>query len=143
MKWFLFGLILLPCTVLAKTPSFDACFDDAANKYSVDPRILRAIAQTESSMRPNAMGPPNKNGTYDIGLMQINSMHLKRLSKQGITEKKLMNACTSIYVGAWILAENIARYGRTWNAVGAYNAKSPHLREKYVQKIKQALVMYE
>jgi len=142
MKYLAMFAFMIPLLASAKTQGFDHCFDAAAEKYSLDARILRAIAHTESSMRPNVIGPPNKNGTYDIGLMQINTMHLPVLAKHGISEKRLMDACTNIYVGAWVLAKKIARYGYTWNAVGAYNAGNPALRVKYVHKIQRALAKY-
>ena len=46
---------------------------------------------------------------------------------------------TNIEVGAWVLAHNIQTYGWNWNAVGAYNAKSPHKREIYIKKVARNL----
>ncbi len=63
----------------------------------------------------------NSNGTRDIGRMQINSAHLPQLSAFGITEQSLREECTSIHVGAWLLAHGIQRFGLTWEAVGSYN----------------------
>ena len=82
------------------------------------------------------------NTSIDVGIMQINSFHFERLKKQGINSphQTLINhPCTSIKVGAEILAGFIARHGHTWNAVGAYNAGSApnrvKLREHYVAKV--------
>lgn len=111
-----------------------ACWDDVASWYGVNVHLLYAIAKTESSFNPNAMNR-NKNGTYDVGLMQINSTWLPTLRKYGVTEAHLKDPCTNLQVGAWILSHNMARMGTTWEAVGAYNARNPQLRIKYAQKV--------
>lgn len=98
-----------------------------------------AIGLTESGLNTNARNS-NKDGSYDVGLMQINSRHFSRLATYGITEKKLLKEpCTSVMVGAWILAEFIQRMGYNWNAVGAYNAGArsdrQNLRDIYITKV--------
>lgn len=112
-----------------------ACWDEAAGHYGVNAQLLYAIAKTESGLNPKAINRSNRNGTYDIGLMQINSRWLPMLRKHGIDEEQLYDACTSIQVGAWILAGNMRRLGTTWEAVGAYNARDAALRVKYAWKV--------
>ena len=81
-------------------------------------------------MKPDAMNNSHiaRTGTVDIGLMQINSSHLPWLSKYGIAREHLLDACTNVHVGAYLLAENMQRYGDTWEAVGAYNAACSSLK---------------
>jgi soluble lytic murein transglycosylase-like protein len=112
-----------------------ACWEEAAAYYGVSAHLLYAIAKTESGLNPNAINRSNKNGSYDIGLMQINSRWLPTLRKHGIEEKQLYDACTSIQVAAWILSDNMRRLGSTWEAVGAYNAGNAALRVKYAWKV--------
>jgi soluble lytic murein transglycosylase-like protein len=115
-----------------------ACWDAAAQRYQVSSALLYAIARTESGLNPLAVGR-NGNGSRDIGLMQINSSWLPTLAAHGINEHDLFEPCTSIEVGAWILAGNVSRLGYTWDAVGAYNARSPALRRAYVDKVRRHL----
>ncbi|MDR9065311.1 hypothetical protein FEP28_05476 [Burkholderia multivorans] len=93
-----------------------------------------AISRVESSGNPQAINR-NPDGSYDIGHMQINSRWLPPLKRYGIDERSLFDACTNTYVGAWILAQNIHRLGYGWNAIGAYNARSPSKRMAYARKV--------
>lgn len=64
-------LVLLAFSARAKGLPFDSCFESASQRYKVDKKVLAAIAKTESSFNPNIVGPINKNGSYDMGVMQI------------------------------------------------------------------------
>ena len=131
-------LLISPITYAQdKGLPFDACFQSASEYFGVSKRILVAIAKTESSINPSAMGPPNNNGTFDIGIMQINSSWLPKLAGFGISRSDLMFACTNIYVGAWVLAHNMQRHGPTWRAVGAYNASTTSKQVNYVIKVQR------
>lgn len=109
------------------------CFDMAGQHYNIDPDLLRAIAQQESGLNQRAIRT-NTNGSVDIGVMQINSQHAQFLYTQGVTLQMLkQNECVNIYTGAYILHQNFQRWGRTWNAVGAYNVgfKRSGARNRY------------
>jgi len=108
------------------------CWDEAAQRYHLSPGLLYAIAKCESGLRPDVVNGAHRarTGSYDIGLMQINSSNLRQLNAHRITEQQLYDACTNIQVGAWILADKIQRYGFSWEAVGAYNAACTELKGK-------------
>lgn len=77
----------------------------------------------------------NSNGTYDIGLMQINSVHLAELAKHGIGPAHLQDGCVSAFVGAWMYRRKMDKHGNTWTAVGAYHSETPEHRDRYARTI--------
>lgn len=129
--------LLVAALTLASAAQAD-CLDQAATFHRVSPALARGIARVESGMRADATNR-NTNGTEDIGLMQINSVHLPRLAKFGITRQSLFDPCTNAYVGTWILADCLSRYGETWTAVGCYNAGAPDKRLRYATRVYQML----
>ena len=111
-----------------------SCFASAASIYRVPEKVLIGIARVESRFNPYAWHK-NTNGTLDVGIMQINSMHIPFLEKHGVRPNALWDACTNIKIGAWVLAQQIHRHGSTWRAVGAYNAHDEQKRREYARKV--------
>ncbi|RXZ38319.1 invasion protein IagB [Oxalobacteraceae bacterium CAVE-383] len=136
-KNFISALVLFSAVGAARAD----CWEEAGREFSIAPELLYAIAEQESNLDPRAIGR-NRDGSRDIGLMQVNSYHLPRLAKYGITEQALLNdSCRALKVGAGILADFMRRYGYSWEAVGAYNAGTaidggaPQRRREYANKI--------
>lgn len=129
-------IITILAIVISSNSAFAFCFEEAGMVFGVSPSLLYAIAKVESNFNPNAINK-NTNGSYDYGIMQINSSHYKTLGHD--IWLSLSDPCTNIKVGAWVLSECIKRYGNTWKAVGCYNASSEHKRAAYAQKIYREL----
>lgn len=130
------------CGVAAAASSsrYDACFAYVGRYYHVSPTVLRAIARHESRFHPDALHK-NSNGSYDIGIMQINSAWFPTLRRSGIDPMALLSKpCINIAVGAWILRQNFLTYGYTWTAVGAYNARTPWKRLRYERAVAEAML---
>ena len=125
-------LVALILTLLLPAKSWGFCFEEAGNEFGVSPLIIWGIAQHESSMNPEAIGR-NGNGTYDYGLMQINSRWAKVLGTKHWM--KLGEPCTNVRTGAWILAQCVRRHGYNWKAVGCYHSNTPGRRERYAGRI--------
>ena len=92
----LFALFVFCSTGIACASDGVRCsWEGVAQKYSVNHFLLYSIAKTESNLNPVAIGR-NSNGSYDIGLMQINSSWLPKLRQYGITEEHLLDPCVSL-----------------------------------------------
>ena len=113
----------------------ERCIPAAAQHHRIDPRLLRAVLKVESDLRPWAFGR-NSNGTVDIGMAQINSIHLPELARHGIHSQHLFDPCVASFVAAWLLRKNIDRHGLTWFGVAAYHSLTPEHNQRY-----QALLM--
>lgn len=110
------------------------CFEQAGARYGIAPVLLEAISTVESGGNPQARNL-NRDGSEDLGHMQINSRWLRILASYGIDRQRLLDPCLNTHVGAWILAQNIRQHGYGWEAVGAYNARSPAKRNAYSQRV--------
>ena len=88
------------------------------------------MLKVESDLRPWAFGR-NTNGTVDMGMAQINSIHLPELARHGIQSQHLFDPCVASYVAAWLLRRNIDRHGLTWFGVAAYHSLTPEHNQRY------------
>lgn len=120
------------------TASQAFCFEFAAQRYQVNETILKAIAVHESRLIPG-MQNRNSNGTEDLGLMGINTVHLLELSKFGVDRERLMDACSNVQAGAWLLQKKIRKWGNTWKAIGAYHSENGSYSELYQERIMSEL----
>lgn len=137
-RWRVCLLVLAPMTSSAvgqEVPQH--CFVEASERFPVvSPGVLRALAQQESAGRCTRRHPPNVDGSYDIGCTGINSSWLPSLHRKfGFTEQDLYDPCTNVHVAAWIYAKNVVKFGNTWQALGAFNARSEDKRITYAWKI--------
>jgi hypothetical protein len=132
-------LVIAATVVMLKANAF--CFEQAGREYNINPALLAAIAQVESSMRHDVLNESHYERTksIDIGLMQINSGALKQLAKEGITKEMLLrDPCTNVRVGARILAEKFKKEGPGWEGVGAYNASCVQLKGEACRQARAA-----
>lgn len=107
------------------------CSVTAALKYQVPPQILLAIAEKEGG-KPLQWNK-NKNGTYDVGVMQFNTQYLKDLEPYGITaEDVAQKGCFPYDLAALRLKEHLEKdradiYTRASN----YHSRTPKYNAIY------------
>jgi len=132
IKLIIFTFILC-VTHVATAGVLSEYFAAAGKKYNISPVLLRCIAETESSLNVNAVHK-NNDHTYDVGIMQINSFW-KDILKERRWELTVKNPCYNIFVGAWILADCIQRFGYSWQAVSCYHTGGKCFSTVYVEKV--------
>jgi hypothetical protein len=108
----------------------------AALQNGVPPSLALAVAKRESSFNPNAVSPPNKNGTQDYGLFQINSSNLATF---GVVDP--LDPTQNIQAGTQLLGQLLRQYnGDQVKALAAYNAGSTAVDSGRIPPSTQAYV---
>jgi hypothetical protein len=134
------AVVLTAGSALAKAPGqgaplfstpVEACIIPAARFHSVNEYILRSILKVESGLNPATTVSRNTNGTVDVGICQMNSMHFKRLAKHNIAPGHLLDPCICTYVAAWHLAEVMRNSGNTWEGIARYHSGTPYYNQRY------------
>lgn len=131
-------ILVLLATAVAADDSL--CFEEAGVQYGINPDILRAIANVESKYNPRAINR-NRNGSYDFGVMQINSLWGHTYGPEWWST--LGDPCTNIKAGAMILSSCMKKYGYSWEAIGCYNSQTPRKRNSYAVKVFNQLQRFE
>jgi Transglycosylase SLT domain len=127
--------ILMPVTA--------ECVVSASNQYKVHPALLLSIMNVEGGTVGAASA--NSNKTFDLGPMQINTVHLQKLIPFGISAEKLKNnGCLNVHIGAYLLKKQEVDMSATvnkssiWKAVANYHSKTQNLGLAYAQKVAKA-----
>ncbi|MEK6725260.1 MAG: lytic transglycosylase domain-containing protein [Deltaproteobacteria bacterium] len=131
----------LTITILLTLPSIAQafCFSQQEGIYGINSKLLQSIAETESNFNTKVIHK-NHDGSFDIGLMQINSSWIRPL---GLDRQRLISdPCYNVSAGARILNTCVKKHGYTWEAVGCYNAVSKGKRTKYSWKVYNQLKKY-
>lgn len=121
------------------------CINQAALTYQVPAKMILAVIVTEGGHLHQSHA--NRNGTQDLGPMQINSRWLSKLSPYGYTKTQLLNdPCANVAAGTWILSRELANSRSLWQGVGHYHSHTSLYSERYqlsvfrhYRKIEEAL----
>ncbi|EAM4449024.1 lytic transglycosylase domain-containing protein [Salmonella enterica] len=124
----------------AITYEIQTCVQAAAHRYNLPVKLILAVIKTEGGA--NGLVKHNKNGSVDLGIMQINSIHLRTLKKFGIGYNDILfRTCTNIEVGTWILRRqfsDVTDYRDSeqwWRAVGNYHSHTLRHNLAYQKKV--------
>lgn len=118
----------------AQTPLTFESIVAAANAHNVPLAPLLGILATENGRLGEALS--NKNGTWDLGPFQVNTVHLNDLSEIGYTPEAIMaDGRTNAFAAAWLLRQEILRAGNLWHGVGHYHSRTPFRKYGYIRKV--------
>lgn len=98
----------------------DQIFEEAADRFGISSKLLKAVAKAESNFNPKAVSHAGA-----MGVMQLMPGTAKNL---GVTDP--YDARQNIMGGAKYLKENLDRFGDVRLALAAYNA-GPNSVQKY------------
>lgn len=114
------------------------CVLDAARVSGMPVAALFAILATEGGKTGEALS--NKNGTWDLGPFQVNTVHLRELAAMGISpDAVLCDGRVNAHAAAWLLHKEYRRTGNLWQAIGAYHSRTPHRRDAYIRRVQANL----
>lgn len=127
---------------LIMQPESAYCFVSASHRFNLPPEALLSQAMVEGGKVGEVAS--NKNGSFDLGIMQVNTLWLKEASplKSYLNFTSLANdICTNAHTAAWILSSLVLKTGGDiWKAVGMYhNPSKETLAKKYIQKVNYRL----
>ncbi|WP_083858377.1 lytic transglycosylase domain-containing protein [Gallaecimonas xiamenensis] len=113
------------------------CVSKAALDFKLASSLLYAIIKAEGGQKGSMNA--NSNGTLDLGVAQINSIHLPEMQRfyPKLTLTTLAyDTCTNVHVAARLFRGHLDQtQGDIWEAVGRYHSKTEHYKEKYQQRV--------
>lgn len=121
-------------------PVSSACVVSAANTYRIHPAELLTVMSVEGGKIGEVS--KNKNGTVDIGPMQINSIHLGMLSRYNISFERLKNdGCLNVHIGAYFIkkAKESNAKKNYWQNLAVYHSRTEEHNLRYAQALSKNL----
>lgn len=118
--------------------SWRDCAREASSTYGVPLIALTLLYEMEGGRLGAETPNRNKSGkitSYDIGPMQINSQHLRKLSGYGITRAMLRDSMrVNVHVAAWMMRDLLRRHGGLADAIAHYHSPTPDFQAIYLER---------
>ncbi|WDJ74907.1 lytic transglycosylase domain-containing protein (plasmid) [Xanthomonas campestris pv. campestris] len=140
LAWYAIGVTMMvvshsaQCVERGRLPTAEreACIASAAAMYAVPAQLIKAYIRTEGGTT-GQVSRPNANGSVDMGYMQINTVHLPKLARLGITRERVINdECLNIHIGTYLIHYEVYRPDKRaeplWVNLASYNSRTPCAR---------------
>jgi soluble lytic murein transglycosylase-like protein len=115
-------MIMLILAVMCPKNALSFCFELAGQTYGIPHQLIQAIACQESDFNSKEIRR-NRNGSFDFGVMQINSWWFDTLRAK--RWPALSDSCFNVMAGTWILRDCIDSFGYTWDCLACYRSGRP------------------
>lgn len=134
---------------ITSTPSWarpvtPACIIQEAQRQQFD--VLRVLAVLKAEGGRVGQYSRNTNGSYDVGPMQLNTVHIPEFAKlYGVSEPTMAqllayDGCFNVAVGAMVLRKRTNEAnGDFWYGIGRYHSKTPAVSTKYILRVYSAM----
>ncbi|MCZ8256960.1 MAG: lytic transglycosylase domain-containing protein [Polaromonas sp.] len=127
---------------ITSRPATLACFHQAAKRQALEPIKVLAVLRTENGRLGSFVFAP-KGQSWDIGPMQINSIHLGEFAQVfGVPPAQMASllaydGCFSLEVGAYLLRRRTNEAsGDFWRGIGRYHSKTAAPAAVYMSTVK-------
>lgn len=130
----------IPEPVSAPMETVNQCVGFVSDYFNVPDIAIRAIMAVENGKMCTMS--KNSNGSYDMGIMQINTIHYPSIIAEypSLSVKDIAcKPCLNITLGAWILSKRIKETDDLWRGVGNYHSRTPKYHKKYLEKIEKSV----
>lgn len=110
----------------------DVAIKNASKLYNINPEYMYQVLNVESGQTIYSGIRLNKNGSFDIGPFQINSVHINTTCKEYV----LINIQDNAKCAAKMIAKLKAKFGKSdvfW--LSRYHSKTPEKRKIYEKKL--------
>jgi len=137
--------------VITTSDTLEPIIQQTADKYGVDPALVKAIIKNESDYNPSAYRSEPQINDASWGLMQLLLGTAKQVSgNSNLTASDLLKPEVNIDLGTKYIAQQLNRYGGdVKNAIAAYNAGSArfnsdgsYINQGYVDKVYGSYQLY-
>ena len=109
-----------------RLPAYRALFEKAANKHTVDWRLIAAMGYQESHWNPDAVSPTGVRGIMMLTLKTAKDLGIKNRIDP---ESSISGGTRYFKQTLERIDESIAEPDRTWMAMAAYNVGYGHLKD--------------
>lgn len=117
---------------LAAAGDINVAIKNASKLYNINPEYMYNVLNVESGHRIYRGVRLNKNGSFDTGPFQINSVHINTTCKEYILIKVQDNAnCAAKMIAK--LKTKFAKQDKNW--LSRYHSNTPEKRKIYEEKL--------